>query len=162
MRKGPRGEAGEGGEEEQGMIKLETSWRAEGKSISTLFEHMCAIPNRALLYSFYPYLWELNEERFLLDRFITHITTVGGAFASASRMRLGTPSCEYHSCGACVCCRYSYVVAATRFTSIEHRACTYRGGLVAELQKLLQIEKDGAIGARPLSKDEARTRAAHC
>ncbi|XP_065287323.1 protein O-GlcNAcase isoform X2 [Dermacentor albipictus] len=118
---------------EAGLAELE-EWRKRAskfdqmtQAVGRLFGRLTFVPNRALLYDLYPYLWDIKGVISLLNSYVKWIAL--GDVPCSSPLGFASPSFSWFSKG--------YKEA---FISGEQEPWLFRGGLTAELQRLLPLE----------------------
>ncbi|XP_037504364.1 protein O-GlcNAcase isoform X2 [Rhipicephalus sanguineus] len=118
---------------EAGLAELE-EWRKRAskfdqmtQAVGRLFARLTFVPNRALLYDLYPYLWDIKGVISLLNSYVKWIAL--GDVPCSSPLGFASPSFSWFSKG--------YKEA---FISGEQEPWLFRGGLTAELQRLLPLE----------------------
>lgn len=122
-----------GAKTEPGVAELE-EWRKRAakfdqmtQAVGRLSSRLTFVPNRALLYDFYPYIWDIKGVISLLNSYVKWIAL--GDVPCSSTMAFASPSFTWFSKG--------YKEA---FISGEQEPWLFRGGLTAELQRMLPLE----------------------
>ncbi|XP_076367728.1 O-GlcNAcase isoform X1 [Tachypleus tridentatus] len=96
------------------------------KALDMLLIRLTYVPNRSLLYDLYPYIWDIKGVVSLLNSYLKWLA-LGRVPPAVSS--LITPSFTWFSKGY-----------KESFTSGEQEPWLFRGGLTAELQRLLPLE----------------------
>ncbi|XP_029850217.3 protein O-GlcNAcase isoform X1 [Ixodes scapularis] len=120
-------------EDAPAMAELE-EWRKRAtkfdlmtQAVGRLFARLTFVPNRSLFYDLYPYIWDIKGVISLLNSYVKWIAL--GDVPCSSTSAFAPPSFTWFSKG--------YKEA---FVSGEQEPWLFRGGLTAELQRLLPLE----------------------
>lgn len=97
------------------------------QAVGRLLGRLMYVPNRAVLFDLYPYVWDIGAAISLLNAYIKWIAL--GGVPCSSPLGFASPSFSWFSKG--------YKEA---FMSGDQEPWLFRGGLIAELQRLLPLE----------------------
>lgn len=122
------------GRQKRGRPSELEEWQQRAERFDTMTQATCrlltrltAVPNRAALYDLYPYVWDVKGVISLLNSYVKWMAL--GEVPSSPTSSFPSPSFTWFSKG--------YKEA---FVSGEQEPWLFRGGLTAELQRMLPLE----------------------